>query len=85
MLEGGLKAVVTCVDSTKLPLTFAGRAYNSRLLADLPPDIDPCGERGEFHTFCFAGPMFSQPIAVRVGEIVSRDGFSFADILPDAA
>jgi diphthamide synthase (EF-2-diphthine--ammonia ligase) len=85
MLDGGLKAVVTCVDPNKLPATFAGRAYDSTLLADLPLDIDPCGERGEFHTFCFEGPMFRQPIAVRVGEIVSRDGFSFADILPDVA
>ncbi len=85
MLDGGLKAVVTCVDPNKLPATFAGRAYDATMLADLPPGIDPCGERGEFHTFCFDGPMFSQPIAVRVGEILSRDGFSFADILPDPA
>ena len=85
MLDGGLKAVVTCIDHKKLPATFAGRAYDSAMLADLPATIDPCGERGEFHTFCFDGPMFSQPIAVRVGEIVSRDGFSFADILPGTA
>ena len=85
MLDGGLKAAVTCVDPNKLPATFAGRAYDATMLADLPPGIDPCGERGEFHTFCFDGPMFSQPIAVRVGEILSRDGFSFADILPDPA
>ncbi|HEY3220999.1 MAG TPA: hypothetical protein VGJ80_09720 [Gemmatimonadales bacterium] len=84
MLDGGLKAVVTCIDSKKLPETFAGRAYDSTLLADLPLDIDPCGERGEFHTFCFAGPMFREPIALRVGDIVSRDGFCFADVLRDS-
>jgi len=84
MLDGGLKAVVTCVDPNKVPATFAGRAYDATLLADLPPDIDPCGERGEFHTLCFAGPMFREPIALRVGDIVSRDGFCFADVLPDS-
>jgi|SRR5690349_2784337 len=85
MLDGGLNAVVTCIDPSKLPETFAGRAYDAMLLTDLPADVDPCGERGEFHTFCFAGPMFSHPVAVRVGETVSRDGFCFADVLPDAA
>ena len=84
MLDGGLKAVVTCVDPNKLPATFAGRAYDATMLADLSPDIDPCGERGEFHTFCYAGPMFREPIALRVGDIVSRDGFCFADVLPDS-
>jgi len=85
MLDGGLNAVVTCIDPSKLPETFAGRAYDAMLLTDLPADVDPCGERGEFHTFCFAGPMFSHPVAVRVGETVSRDGFCFADVLPGAA
>lgn len=84
MLDGGLKAVVTCVDPNKLPATFAGRAYDATMLADLPPGIDPCGERGEFHTFCFAGPMFREPIGVRVGDIVARDGFCFADVLQES-
>jgi uncharacterized protein (TIGR00290 family) len=81
MLEGGLRAFLTCVDPKQLPERFVGRPYDAALLADLPPSVDPCGERGEFHTFCFAGPMFAAEIAVRVGETVSRDGFCFVDLL----
>jgi diphthamide synthase (EF-2-diphthine--ammonia ligase) len=58
-----------------------GRQYDTALLAELPVGVDPCGERGEFHTFCFGGPMFASEIAVRVGETVSRDGFCFADVV----
>jgi uncharacterized protein (TIGR00290 family) len=83
MVGGGLRAVVTCVDPRQLAAAFAGRLYDEKLLAELPSAVDPCGERGEFHTFCFAGPMFSAPIQVRVGETVCRDGFCFADVLPD--
>jgi uncharacterized protein (TIGR00290 family) len=83
MLDGGLRAVLTCVDPRQLPEPFVGRRYDAALLADLPPTVDPCGEHGEFHTFCFGGPMFDFEIAVRPGEIVSRDGFCFADLLPD--
>ena len=82
MIAGGLAAVLTCVDPKALPATFAGRRFDQRLLDDLPPGVDPCGERGEFHTFAHAGPMFAAPIAVAVGEIVERDGFVFADIHP---
>jgi len=81
MLEGGLCAVLTCVDPKQLPEGFVGRRYDGALLADLPSGVDPCGERGEFHTFCFAGPMFAAEIAVRVGETVSRDGFCFVDLV----
>jgi uncharacterized protein (TIGR00290 family) len=81
MLEGGLRAVLTCVDPKQLPERFIGRLYDEALLADLPSGVDPCGERGEFHTFCFAGPMFAAEIAVRVGEPVSRDGFCFVDLV----
>ncbi len=81
MLDAGLRAVLTCVDSRQLPPSFVGRQYDGALLADLPRGIDPCGERGEFHTFCFGGPMFAAEIPVRVGETVSRDGFCFADVL----
>ena len=81
MIAGGLRAVVTCVDPRKLPATFAGRSFDARLLADLPDGIDPCGERGEFHSFAWDGPMFREPIAARVGEIVERDGFVFADVV----
>jgi uncharacterized protein (TIGR00290 family) len=80
MIDGGLEAVLTCVDPRVLPSTFAGRHYDSRLLADLPPGTDPCGERGEFHTCAIAGPMFSRRIDVSPGEVVERDGFVFADL-----
>ena len=82
MVEAGLRACLTCVDPKKLPRTFAGREFDARLLGDLPPGVDPCGENGEFHTCAYQGPMFSKPIPVRVGEIVERDGFVFADVLP---
>lgn len=85
MLHGGLRALLTCVDPRRLTRDFAGRAFDERLLAALPPTVDPCGENGEFHTFCHAGPMFREPIAVRAGEIIERDGFVFADVLPLAA
>jgi uncharacterized protein (TIGR00290 family) len=82
MLRDGVRAVLTCVDPKQLPETFAGRAYDAQFLSDLPPAVDPCGERGEFHTFCFAGPMFVREIAVQIGETVSRDGFCFTDLVP---
>jgi uncharacterized protein (TIGR00290 family) len=81
MLDAGLRAVLTCVDPKQLPEPFVGRSYDAALLAELPAGVDPCGERGEFHTFCFGGPMFASPIAVQVGETVSRDGFCFADLV----
>lgn len=81
MLAAGLRAVLTCVDPKQLPEPFVGRLYDAALLAELPVGVDPCGERGEFHTFCFGGPMFASAIAVRVGEILSRDGFCFADVV----
>lgn len=79
MIASGVRAVLTCVDPRQLPESFAGRTYDAALVADLPAGVDPCGERGEFHTFCHAGPMFEQPLDVRVGETVTRDGFCFAD------
>jgi uncharacterized protein (TIGR00290 family) len=83
MIAGGLRAYLTCVDPRKLPATFAGRAFDAKLLADLPADIDPCGENGEFHSFVCDGPMFARPIAVSVGPVVERDGFVFADLQPE--
>lgn len=80
MLASGLQATVTCVDPRQVPRELAGRAYDSRLLSDLPAGADPCGERGEFHTCATAGPMFSRPIPVEPGETVERDGFVFADL-----
>ncbi len=81
MVAAGLRAVVTCVDPRQLPVSFAGRTYDARFLAELPPEVDPCGERGEFHTFAFRGPMFSRPLPVAAGEVVERDGFVFADLV----
>ena len=68
--------------SQKLPQSFAGRRFDSALLADLPHDVDPCGENGEFHSFVTAGPMFDRAIAVTVGETVIREGFAYTDLLP---
>ena len=82
MVDAGLRARLTCVDPKKLPASFAGRDFDAALLADLPADIDPCGERGEFHSFAYAGPMFERPVPIRTGEVVDRDGFVFADLLP---
>jgi diphthamide synthase (EF-2-diphthine--ammonia ligase) len=85
MIAGGLRARLTCVDPRHLSPAFAGREFDAALLADLPPAVDPCGERGEFHSFAYAGPMFRRPVAVRAGEVVERDGFVFADLLPEVA
>ena len=82
MLNNGLRAVLTCVDPRQLDEAFAGHFFDSALLAELPQGVDPCGEHGEFHTFCFAGPMFDREIGVRVGETLSRDGFRFTDLVP---
>ena len=82
MLDDGVRAVLTCVDPAQLPAEFAGRQFDEQLLADLPDGVDPCGENGEFHTFVWDGPGFSALIDVEVGEIVERDGFVYADVLP---
>jgi diphthamide synthase (EF-2-diphthine--ammonia ligase) len=81
MLAGGLQARITCVDPKVLPPTFAGREFDQALLADLPAGVDHCGEKGEFHTFAYGGPMFREPIPISTGEVVERDGFVFADLL----
>ncbi len=83
MIASGLIAHLTCVDPQRLDRSFAGRRFDGRLLGDLPRDVDPCGENGEFHTVVSAGPMFTAPIGVRVGEVVERDGFVFADVIAD--
>ena len=81
MIQGGVKAVLTCVDPKQLSESFVGRSYDDVLLSELPVAVDPCGEHGEFHTFCFDGPMFTHAIPIQVGEIVTRDGFCFADVM----
>jgi len=80
MMKGGLRARLTCVDPRVLPAEFAGREWDECLLHDLPHDVDPCGENGEFHTFAYAGPMFAAPIPCRSGSVEFRDGFVFADL-----
>ena len=82
MLDAGVKAVITCVDPSQIPAEFAGRPWDEQLLADLPPGADPCGERGEFHTFVWDAPGFLAPIPVEVGQLVERDGFVYCDIYP---
>ena len=80
MLDSGLRAKLSCVDCKRLKPEFAGREFDEGLLSELLPEIDPCSENGEFHTFVYAGPMFRHSLAMEVGEIVSRDGFVFADL-----
>jgi uncharacterized protein (TIGR00290 family) len=84
MLASGLRAVITCVDPKQLDPSFVGREFDATLLAELPKSVDPCGEKGEFHTFCYDGPMFTAPIEVTRGERVEREGFHFIDLLPGA-
>lgn len=82
MTSSGLRALVVCVDPNVLDPSFAGRAFDSSFISDLPGGVDPCGENGEFHTFAWAGPMYGSPIACCPGEVVTRDGFIFSDVLP---
>jgi uncharacterized protein (TIGR00290 family) len=82
MIASGMVAHIVCLDPRKLDKGFGGRRFDESFLRDLPPDIDPCGENGEFHTVVTAGPMFKAPIAVEIGETVERDGFVFTDVIP---
>lgn len=82
MIAGGIRAKVTCVDPTKLDKSFAGRDYDLSFLEALPNGVDWCGENGEFHTFVYDAPVFREPIRVTTGEVVERDGFVFADVVP---
>lgn len=82
MKDGGLAARISCLDPKQLPERLAGCDFSEVLSA--APGVDPCGENGEFHTFCHAGPMFAHPIAIETGEVVTRDGFVFCDLKPAA-
>jgi uncharacterized protein (TIGR00290 family) len=82
-LRLGFRAIAVCVDPRVLDPSFAGRLLDASFFADLPPNVDPCGENGEFHTFVFDGPIFQAPIKIRAGEIVMRDRFCFCDLLPE--
>jgi uncharacterized protein (TIGR00290 family) len=85
MIQNGVSAYLTCVDPRKLGRSFAGRRFDSELLNALPPEVDPCGENGEFHSFVNGGPMFNRTIPVTAGEVVQREGYVFADFLPQAS
>jgi uncharacterized protein (TIGR00290 family) len=85
MVDAGVEAYLVCVDGKQLAKDFAGRRFDHALLGELPPAVDPCGERGEFHSFVAAGPMFSRSIPVVAGEIVERDRFIYADLLAGGA
>jgi uncharacterized protein (TIGR00290 family) len=82
MIAGGLRARLTCVDPRKVHAEFAGREWDEALLRELPQDVDPCGENGEFHSFAWSGPMFRSPIAITTGERVEREGFVYCDLIP---
>lgn len=82
MIDGGIRAKLTCIDPAKLDRSFVGRDFDRNLVRELPAGIDPCAENGEFHTFVWDAPVFSAPVCVESGEIVERDGFVFADVLP---
>ena len=85
MIADGFRAHITCIDPRHLDPSFAGRTFDASLLASLPPSVDPCGERGEFHTFAFDGPIFARTISVLPAETVSRDNFIYAELLPAPA
>jgi uncharacterized protein (TIGR00290 family) len=81
MVASGLRARITCVDPRHLPQSFCGRIFDADFLADLPSSVDPCGERGEFHSFAYAGPMFTQPISVSHTSTVEREGFVYGELI----
>jgi uncharacterized protein (TIGR00290 family) len=79
----GFRARTACIDPRILDRSFAGRELNESFFRDLPPNADPCGENGEFHTFVYDGPMFKKTVKCKTGEVVERDGFVFCDLLSD--
>ena len=81
-IDLGFKGVVTCVNSKNLDKSFAGRLIDKSFVEDLPEEVDPCGENGEFHSFVFDGPIFREPVNIKIGEVVKRDVFYFCDLLP---
>jgi len=82
MLSSGVEAYISCLDPQKVSDSLAGRRWSKSLIEELPENVDPCGENGEFHTVVVGGPMFAESIPVRIGETVDREGFVFADIIP---
>ncbi|MGO8795436.1 MAG: ATP-binding protein [Candidatus Sulfotelmatobacter sp.] len=84
MIASGMRAKLTCVDAEKLDRSFVDREFDEALLTDLPSEVDPCGERGEFHSFVYAGPMLSTVLPVSLGQTIVQGQFVFADVLPAA-
>ncbi len=82
MLSAGIETYISCVDLKKLPARFAGQKWTADMIAQFPQGIDPCGENGEIHTVAVGGPMFQRPVSVRIGEVLERNGFAYADIIP---
>ena len=85
LIDDGFRATVCVVDPRRVHPAFAGRAYDRPLLSDLPADVDPCGENGEFHTFVHDGPIFARPVSFELGVLVERDGFWFRDLVPNGS
>ncbi len=81
-IDSGFKAIVCCTNPKVLGLEYCGREFDKSFLAEIPRSVDPCGENGEFHTFVYDGPIFKEKINVKIEDVVTRDGFCFADILP---
>jgi uncharacterized protein (TIGR00290 family) len=81
MIDVGVRAVLTCVDPRVVPPELVGRAFDADLLADLPDGVDPCGERGEFHSFVWDAPGFTAPIPIELGDVVEREGFVYRDVV----
>jgi uncharacterized protein (TIGR00290 family) len=81
MIDAGLRARLSCIDSRQIDSSFAGREFDRALLSALPQSADPCGENGEFHTFVYDGPMFRRPLAIETGEVHKADGFIYTDLL----
>jgi uncharacterized protein (TIGR00290 family) len=82
LIDNGFKAIVTCIDAKVLDRSFIGRVIDNQFINDLPPNVDPNGENGEFHSFVFDGPIFKEKIPFTTGEVVQRDSFYFGDLLP---
>ena len=82
MIASGVRARLTCIDTKQLDARFAGREFNRSLLAEFPAQVDPCGEKGEFHSFVYDGPMFRHPVSIVPGELKVVDQFVYADLVP---
>lgn len=83
MVASGLRAVITCIDPKQISKEFSGHEYNATFLESIPDTVDPCGEKGEFHSFAYDGPMFRDKVNILKGETVTREGFVFTDVLPE--